>query len=250
MTDQPMADNAATGPTGRGRRLRRVRAGLVVGVLCGLVGFALVAQVRATQTGSTLTTAREGDLVRILDDLSAREQRLRTEIANLQRARDRIATSGDSAAAALAEARKRAAELGVLAGTLPARGPGVVVTMREGGARLPAEVLLDALEELRGAGAEAIQIGGAGGSPVRVAASTYFLDSGSGVSVEGTQLAAPYVFTAIGDANTLSAALSIPGGVVDTVRRAGGQTTIAPSPSVAVDALRGVSPPQYARPAS
>ncbi|MCA1657218.1 MAG: hypothetical protein LC713_05855, partial [Actinobacteria bacterium] len=100
------------------------RASLLIGVLLGLLGFALAAQVRSNEA-SALPSARQEDLVRILDDLSARESRLRTEIADLQAARSKINTSGDRTDAALQEARQRAAQLGVLAGTVPAHGPGL-----------------------------------------------------------------------------------------------------------------------------
>ncbi len=226
----------------------RFRAGVLIGVLCGLLGFALAVQVHSTQS-SALPSARQEDLVRILDDLSAREDRLRTELAALQTARDRISSGSDRTVVALAEARKRSGELGVLAGTVPASGPGVVVTIGEGSRHVSSDVLLDALEEIRGAGAEAVQIDGTGASSVRVGAGTWFTDSGgNGVKIDGHALAGPYTFTAIGDGPTMAAALDIPGGVADTVRQVGGSLDVRQSRSVQVTALRALKAPQYARP--
>ncbi len=54
-------------------------------------------------------------------------------------------------------------------------------------------MLLDAIQELRAAGAEAIQVNG-----VRVVASTYLADSGKGVSVDGNKITQPYGFKVIG----------------------------------------------------
>ena len=62
-------------------------------------------------------------------------------------------------------------------------------------------------------------------------------------------LNAPYTMVAIGDPPTLAAALNIPGGVIDTVSRAGGTLTIEQAPQVHVEALRAARTPQYARPA-
>ena len=56
--------------------------------------------------------------------------------------------------------------LGILAGTVAAEGPGIVVTIDGVD---DAALLLDTVQELRDAGAEAIQLG-----DVRVVASTYF----------------------------------------------------------------------------
>jgi len=228
------------------RRYRR--AGALIAVCCALLGFGLAVQVRSTQA-TISPAARQEDLVLILDDLSAREDRLRAEISNLQAARASIGNGTGRTAAALQEARQRAEELGVLAGTVPAYGPGLILTVSQGSKHLPAELLLDALEELRGAGTEAVQLAGTGGGAVRVGASTWFTDTADGVRVDGTSLHPPYEFRAIGDPATMSAALNIPGGVTDTVRQAGGSLTIGQPGQVNVTALRPVVTPAYARPA-
>lgn len=225
---------------------RHRRAGALIGILCGLLGFAVAVQVHSTQS-TALPAARQEDLVRILNDLSAREDRLRAEINDLQAARAGIGSGTDRTTTALVEARRRAEELGVLAGTVRASGPGLVLTVSEGSKHIPAELLLDSLEELRGAGTEAVQIGDVGGRAVRVGASTWFTDAGAGISVDGTTLKAPYQLMAIGDPTTMAAALNIPGGVTDTVRQAGGSLAITQSGGVSVTALRPVVAPQYAR---
>jgi uncharacterized protein YlxW (UPF0749 family) len=233
---------------GLGRWRRHPRAAVLIGALCGLLGFALAVQVRSTQT-SALPSARQEDLVRILDDLSAREDRLRREISELQATRDKLSSGSNQTATALQEARQRALELGVLAGRVPAHGPGIALTVREGTRHLPAEILLDTLEELRGAGAEAVQIGQGSGKAVRVGASTWFTDKAGGIEVDGILLTAPYEIVAIGDGATMASALNIPGGVTDTVRQAGGSVHVEQRHDVQVTALRPPKSPQYARPA-
>ena len=86
--------------------------------------------------------------------------------------------------------------------------------------------MLDAVQELRGAGAEAMQISGGDGATVRIIASTYFLDSDGGISVvDGRRLTGPYTITVIGDPKTMRTALNIPGGVVASVSGDGGNVT-------------------------
>lgn len=253
----------ATEPAGRGRRLlgalrlHRRPVDLVVGGLVALLGFAAVVQVRSTQSAGPLATARQEDLVQILDELSNRDQRLRSEIDSLTLTRDRLVSGTDTTSAALDEARRRAQVLGILAGTVPARGPGITLVLRDPQSVLSADVLLDALEELRDAGAEAIQIEGpvdaAGGrtsqtSSARVIASTALVDGNGGVIVGGTQLRPPYRFVVIGDAATMASALKIPGGVVATVQQRGATAEVAQQPDLLVDALRPLARPQYARP--
>ncbi len=252
----------------RWRRVLRPRArrvDLTVALLLGVLGFAAVVQVRSTQDEGPLANARQEDLVQILDDLSNRDDRLRAEVAALEATRRELTSGTDTAAAALTEARRRAQLLGVLAGTVPAAGPGVRLTITDPEGKIGPERLLDALEELRAAGAEAVQIegpaattvdteGAAAGTVVRVVASTSFTEASAdggavgGVRVDGTLLRPPYRFDVIGDAPTLAAALAIPGGVVDAVEQAGGRATIEKSEQVLVGALRVLTTPRYARP--
>lgn len=234
-------------------RLRRVD--LLVALLLGLLGFAAVVQVRVTQEGTPLASARQEDLVAILDDLANRNDRLSTEITTLTGTQDRLTKGADRTQAALDETRRRAQLLGVLAGTVPARGPGVLLTVTDPKGSITADVLLDALQELRDAGAEAVQLegpvgmDGRAGMSVRVVVSTSLLDTAGGVTVDGVVLRAPYRFVVVGDPATMSSALGIPGGVIDTVAQRGGRATVEGKPEVAVDALRALDRPQYARPA-
>src|SRR5207237_266180 len=81
---------------------------------------------------------------------------------------------------------------------------------------------LDARQDLRDAGAEALEIDGSNGATVRIVASTWFVDGADGIDVDNQALAGPYWLTAIGDPQTMQTALNIPGGVVDNVHTAGG----------------------------
>jgi uncharacterized protein YlxW (UPF0749 family) len=203
----------------------------------------LAVQVRSNTSTSGLPAARQEDLVRILDDLSSREDRLRRQIAELEAARTRLSTTGDSSSTALEEARKRSDALGILAGTVPAQGPGIQLTLTDPERRLAAEDLLDAVEELRAAGAEAIQVGG-----VRIGLDSSFTATDRGLAVDGVTIAAPYQIVAIGDPSTLATAMEIPGGVADTVKRAGGNAVTEQRQRVVIRALRAVRTPRYSQP--
>ncbi len=179
-------------------------------------------QVRSNVGDTQLENARQDDLVRILSDLNAREQRLRGDITNLERTLAQLGAGAQGREAALAEARRRADELGILAGTLAAEGEGLTVRLQPKGTAIRAATVLEAVEELRGAGAEAMQIAGGSGPAVRIVASTYFADGAGGLVVDGQTLPAPYTLTVIGPAATMQTALMIPGGVADSVARDGG----------------------------
>ena len=229
-------------------RVRRVD--VAVAALLALLGFGVAVQVRSTQEDGLLASARQEDLVRILDDLSGRSDRLRAETAALTAARERLTSGSDRDEAARQEARRRAQALGVLAGTVPAEGPGLVLTLTDPTGEVGADDLLDALEELRAAGAEAVQVEGADGTgPVRVVASTSFQERAGGVEVDGQLLREPYVYRLVGDPETLASALAIPGGVTDSVEQQGGTVRVEREDDVVVGALRRLDRPRYARPA-
>ncbi|GAA4150670.1 DUF881 domain-containing protein [Actinomadura keratinilytica] len=236
------AENPADAPAERagGARLlldllrpRSTRGQLLGGLLCLVLGFAVVAQVRATQNDGAFATARQDELVGILSDLSQRSERLRADIRELEATKAGLERDAQGETA-LREARERATTYGLLAGTLPAEGPGIELVIDDPRGAVRALNLLDALQELRDAGAEVIQIG-----EVRAGADTYFLDApGGGVVADGRRLSVPYRFLAIGDAHTMTTALNIPGGVVRTLRGLGATVTITSSTRLAVSAIR------------
>src|SRR5262245_5678044 len=173
------------------RRQRRMStAGAVVALLVGLLAFALVVQVRSNVGDTQLENARQDDLVRILSDLNAREQRLLADTADLERTLANLGAGAQGREAALAEARRRADSLGILAGTLPAQGEGLTIRLQSSRSAVRASTVLETVEELRGAGAEAMQIGGSSGPAVRIVASTYFADGPGGLVVDGQTLPA------------------------------------------------------------
>jgi uncharacterized protein YlxW (UPF0749 family) len=219
---------------------RLSRANAVVTVLALGLGFAIAAQLHTTRA-QPLETLREDELVRVLDDVTQNNERLGTELRELERTRDALEGGASNSAAAIAAARERAETLGILAGTLPASGPGVRITISDPAGEIPASLILDAVQELRDAGAEAIQIGA-----VRVVAGTWFTDASDGISVSGTTVHAPYDIEAIGDPTTIATAMDIPGGVVASVRGKGGETNIASLDTVRITATVTPAAPRFA----
>ncbi|MEU3610517.1 DUF881 domain-containing protein [Streptomyces sp. NPDC035033] len=238
-------------PTGR-RRLadalwppRVTRAQLVVALLLFCLGFGLAIQVSSTSEGSALRGARQEDLVRILDELDDRTQRLEDEKARLEKQRSELESSSDQAEEARRQTQEKERQLGILAGTVAAEGPGITLTVTDPVGAVESDMLLDAIQELRAAGAEAIQVDG-----VRVVADSYFTGGGDDMRIDGTQVTAPYVFKVIGKPEDLEPALNIPGGVVQTLEKEQATATVERSAKIVVDALRPAKRPDYARSSS
>jgi uncharacterized protein YlxW (UPF0749 family) len=230
---------------------KRTRSQLVFGtlavLLCLVLGVAIATQVRQTESGDSLESARPADLLVLLDSLQQREAALATEVAELQRTLASLQAAGSSDQAAIDNARARLAALSILIGTVGATGPGVTVSIDDPASGVAPETMLDVINELRAAGAEAMEIR-AGGTAVRVGVDTWVTGSPGSLDVDGEALDAPYSVLAIGDPPTLAAAMNIPGGAVDSVERVGGTMAIQQSERVDVTALRQPKPRQYAQP--
>jgi uncharacterized protein YlxW (UPF0749 family) len=225
---------------------RLSRAQLIVAVLLFGLGFGLAVQVASNSDGdSALRGARQEDLVRILDELDSRTQRLEDEKQGLEDQRTELENSSDQAEEARKQTVEKEKQLGILAGTVAAQGPGVTLTIDDTKGTVKADMLLDAIQELRAAGAEAIQVNG-----VRVVADTYLADSGGGVKVDGNKITQPYRFKVIGKPQDLEPALNIPGGVVQTLEKEQATVTVDRSTKIVVDALRPAERPDYARSSS
>jgi len=246
--DQPEGRDRVTGRARLVEALRKPgsRGQLTAAVLLAVVGFASVVQVQATEDDDVYAGMRQEDMIQLLNSLGAASERAENEIAQLEQTRSSLRNNTESREAALQIARDKANVYGILAGTLPAVGPGVVVTVEDPGGKVGVDQLLNGLEELRDAGAEAIEINDA----VRVVAQTALEDGDGGVVVDGQQLAAPYTIEAIGDPHTLSEALDFTGGFSDTIERPeiGGTVRIDEVNTVEIATTREPEPAEYADP--
>lgn len=253
--DEPSQEIGGLRAGGIAGVMRRGRSQVVFGalavVLCVLLGVAIVTQVRQNESGDSLETARPADLLVLLDSLQQREAALNTEVTDLQRTLAQLQASGSSDQAAIENAQARLAALSILIGTVPATGPGVTLTITDTAPGVPAEALLDVINELRNAGAEAMEIRGGGAdapAAVRVGVDTWVVGNPGALVIDDITMRPPYSVLAIGDPPTLAAAMTIPGGAMDSVERVGGSMAVQQSDRVDVTALRQPKQRQYAQP--
>lgn len=230
----------------RGGRSRLLFGALAI-LLCVVLGVAIATQVRQTESGDSLETARPADLLVLLDSLRQREATLNTEVADLQNTLNALQASGNNDQAAIDNAQARLAALAVLVGAVGAAGPGVTVRIDDPGPGVAPEAMLDVINELRAAGAEAIQISDTQQS-VRVGVDTWVVGAPGSLTIDTKTLSPPYSILAIGDPPTLAAAMNIPGGAEDSIKRVGGRMSVQQSDRVEVTALRQPKPHQYAQP--
>ncbi|WP_313279167.1 DUF881 domain-containing protein [Timonella senegalensis] len=223
-------------------RPRATRAQILSALLLGLLGFALVAQLQLSQKDE-LSGLRQSELVNLLDDVTRRSSELEDETLRLNGLVGELESGTNSQLAAQQAAEENAATQGILSGRLPAEGPGITIGVTEGEKAISASALFNILEELRNAGAEAVEVNG-----LRMITSSYFTDTDQGVVIDGVVVAAPYQWKAIGDANTMQPALEIPGGAMASIRGNGGEGNISVLDTVEIKSVVEVREPEFARP--
>jgi uncharacterized protein YlxW (UPF0749 family) len=238
------ANDAPVEPEGTSARVLLARLAyqpsrphLMIGALFLVLGL-LVTVVVITPRGDEAEwrSARTEDLVQVLDDLGARQGRLEQDAARLAEVQ-RDLESG-STAQALADARRQLEALRVMSGSTPVSGPGVRITVDDEDGLLEAAVMIDAVQELRDAGAEAIEVSG-----VRVSVDTWFADTVEGVVVNGTPVGRNIEILAIGDPDTMTAAVSIPGGLAESVRTRGAEFGITSDDNLTISVTVPVRDP-------
>lgn len=212
-----MAEPSALPAAGRWRSV--VAGPALVVAATAVVGFLLVSQLGTSQRFSQrLEAESEDDLARILASLTDEADALRDEISDLKLSLVNLRNSSRQDGSAERAAREQVKALSVLAGTVPVTGPGLTLVVDDTDGSVGYDNLIDAVQELRDAGAEAVAI-----NDVRVGVASSLAEREGRVLLDGNPLSPPYSITAIGHATTLEGGLKIPGGVLDTL-----------------DALRGV----------
>lgn len=225
--------------------LKPASSQLVVAFLLASLAFAMTVQFRHKDPAD-YSDVRKGDLVELLRSLDAANERITSQVTALTTTRDNLLGSTKKSAEAEAQARKRANDLGILAGSVGATGPGIEITVDDPRDKFDAASLVDAIEELRDSGAEAIVINGT----ARVVAQTYFLDDLNSIRVGGREIKRPFIIEAIGDPSTMATAVRIRGGLADKVQTRDGTVTVLRRDKITITALADVKRPEYAQPSS
>lgn len=205
----PAAESSAEGDEAPRRSKLRIWSV----VACAVLGFLLVTQLSATEDlGARLDVEREEDLAQILADLSTQSDRLQEEITSLRLTLLAFENSAESEDLALQSLQGRLNDLRILAGTVEVEGPGVTLTVADPQSQVSQELLVDTVQELRDAGAEAVAV-----NDIRLVASSAFTTRNGKVLLDDQPLRLPITIAAIGPAQTIAEALAIPGGALDAL---------------------------------
>ena len=220
--------------TPQGRRYLIVGLTIILGIFLSLA-------IKQNDEPKLLSSAREDELVRILDDLSKQKDNLELELIKQSQVLDSLKSGSNEEAKKAAQ--NRIDQLILLSGTAPVTGRGIQVLITGDVYSVSAFTVLDSVQELRDAGAVAIEINGN-----RIINSTYFNDTSDGITINQAKIRSPYRISALGDPETLATALKIPGGLAEKVTTSGGQVVITQYATLVIESTVDLITPQYAVP--
>jgi uncharacterized protein YlxW (UPF0749 family) len=185
--------------------VRRTRNQLTIAAVSFVLGLLVVTQLRAQASGAGLGGMSSQDLTVFVANLNSGIDQRRQEIAALERDLATLSANQDRGVVSLGQIRDELLSIRAYAGLEAVVGPGVTVSVSG-----PIDGPM--VEELRGAGAEAIAIDG-----IRVVAGSAVTGGPGEVEIEGARLGDPLEVSAIGGAETLTGSLTRSGGIVAQV---------------------------------
>ena len=239
-------------------RLRSIPSWQVtLGVALLGLGFLVAAQLATEGPRVRYTTQERTPLVETASDLQADQEELKAALLDLRTRIAAVEQEGEGSAALSKNLYDQLEVARISAGLIPLTGSGIVLQLEdsqepgdpEGNTQdllVGARDVRTIVEELWGAGAEAIAVNGE-----RMTPTTAVIDIGPSILVNSAYLAGPYQVTAIGP-DDLYARLSASPGFVDFIRaRAeawGLKVSIAEPETVDMPAFAGTVTLRYARP--
>jgi uncharacterized protein YlxW (UPF0749 family) len=241
--------------------MARVRAipswQLTLGAALLGLGFLVAAQLAAQGPRVRYTTQERTPLVETATGLQTQQEQLKAQLLDLRQRIQDTEGAGEGSAAVVKDLNAQLQRARIAAGLIPLTGTGIVLQLEDSlepvalGANesdylVGARDVRTVVEELWGAGAEAIAINGE-----RITPTTAVIDIGPSVLVNSAYLATPYQITALGPKD-LYARLAASPGFVDLVRaRAqsyGIRISFAEPEKVDIPAFAGTVTLRYARP--
>jgi len=223
---------------------------LSIAMVSVIVGLLITFQFRTT---SSIEQSVPFDRVQ---ELTLEKKQLERDLSHLQEeAADlnaKLEEAGKGYAEAAGALESELSKIKLYAGLTPVEGPGVEVVLesQSGPARtsfytIKDEDLLKVVNDLRGAGAEAIAVNGQ-----RILATSEIRLAGNYINVNLTRLTPPYTVTAIGNPGTLKSSLEIKGGVAEYLNDLGVAVKVQPKDSILIPAYTGTLHFEHAKPAA
>lgn len=201
----------------------RIYIAILLGIMCCFLTAGIIIQVRTVNDSSTQVgkTQAENELrdsvLRWKEKYENAYAKLEKKESELESLREQASNSTDSSSG-LSNKLQR---YNMLLGQTNLIGPGVIITLKDGDAKLSSDPivhdgdLIEVVNALKNAGAEAISI-----NEQRITTRTEISCAGNIITINGEKIGAPFVIKAIGSASRLYTSMNIHNGYLDKLRSA------------------------------
>ena len=235
---------------------KRVVAAITLGIVCFVLTIAIFVQIKTTNNSNSTVaqTMEENDL---RDQVLRMKEKYDNIYAELQNATKKLEQVRENATKDDSEAKAKQEELrlnNMLLCQSDMTGEGVIITLKDGttnnsdvlSSLTATDVivhnsdLLQIVNDLKNAGAEAISINGE-----RIVQTSSITCEGIIIKINNKKLGSPYVIKAIGSAATLETSLSIPDGYLDIMKNDGVIVDTKKSDGLTVEKYDGVITTKY-----
>lgn len=207
--------------------MKRLRSQLGLGLICLILGLMLAFQFKATSNPQNLLSTRKFELTsKDVEELKKQRDDLLKRVQEYQKKVDeyeKLAANVDSSASQM---KNELDELRVLSGLSDVEGEGIAMTITpivdvatKQSSQIYYKDIIDVINELNSAGAEAISI-----NDERYVGRTQIREAGSVIKINDSKFdpTQPIVIKAIGDANILEGAFKMPGSAVEVIEKLSG----------------------------
>ncbi len=224
-----------------------------IGMVALIMSFLVTLQIKSVITYNPSGSLRTDELLSELEETRKKNAQLielnSTLQYDLQSFKDEAASNSDYSKTLVNQLRR--AE--IMAGMVELEGVGIIVTVKDSTQNnvgtdinnylIHDSDLLTIVNELRGAGAEALSI-----NNERIVSTTEIRCVGPTVSVNGTKITSPFIIKAIGDPVTLENSLKMRGGAYDSLTAWGLEIEINKATDIVIPAFNGLIEFEYASP--
>ncbi|EPI42387.1 DUF881 domain-containing protein [Gardnerella vaginalis] len=222
----------------------RMLTGLLMMLLCALLGFAYMIQVNRS-TSLLYETMSEEELTRLITETHSQIQSLERRKGELTGQLSSLRAAVDKQDEARRIAQQNAQTNGLISGRLPAVGKGIIIHITAGEKEnIDAATMFQLIEELRNAGVEVMSI-----NDVRIVTSSYIAQLKHGLLCDSVMIDPPYIVKAIGDPQNLQNAVNIAGGVGSRLKiKFGASVMVSVPDEVEITTTREPKQYEYAKP--
>lgn len=182
------------------------RSQFTVALVAFVLGLLVIVQLRTQSSSAAFAGLSSQELTLLVANLNDGNDRLRREIATLERDLATLTENSERGDASIDELRADLRRVRLYAGLDPATGPGVIIIVR---GALDGAGVEDLVNELRNGGAEAMSL-----ADVRLVPGVVIGGAPGSLHVDGMPLGDPFELLAIGPPDKLTGSLTRSGGII------------------------------------